>query len=102
MREGGAEAPPATSPERRHLNFGRLSAHGLSRLLLLALTTDTVSVTQAQLAEMTGLSRKTVNGHLRVLERAGIIGCEYRHIAIRDRRRLAARGVVTAGIEALQ
>jgi CRP-like cAMP-binding protein len=72
-----------------------------ARLLLLALTTDTVSVTQAQLAEMTGLSRKTVNGHLRTLERSGIIACEYRHIAVRDRRRLAARGVVTAGVEGL-
>ncbi|MEI9997148.1 MAG: Crp/Fnr family transcriptional regulator [Rhizomicrobium sp.] len=61
-----------------------------ARLALLALSTDRVAVTQAQLAEMTGLSRKTVNGHLRELERRGAIAREYRHVQVRDRDRLQA------------
>ena len=63
-----------------------------ARLALLALGTDRVAVTQSQLAEMIGLSRKTVNGHLRALERSGAIGLEYGHIAVHDRRRLEAMG----------
>ncbi len=47
-----------------------------------------ISITQAQLGEMTGLSRKTVNAHLRKLERQGAIALDYRRITIRDRARL--------------
>jgi CRP-like cAMP-binding protein len=65
-----------------------------ARLAMLALGTVTVSVTQAQLAEMTGLSRKTVNAHLQGLERAGIITTQYRHIVVRDRARLRVLGNV--------
>ena len=54
-----------------------------------------LSVTQSQLGEMTGLSRKTVNAHLSALENAGIITCDYAHILIRNIKRLRAR----AGIE---
>lgn len=49
-----------------------------------------VSATQAQLAEMTGLSRKTVNGHLRTLQKEGIVRLDYRAITILDRARLKA------------
>jgi CRP-like cAMP-binding protein len=63
-----------------------------ARLALLALGSETISVTQAQLAEMTGLSRKTVNAHLRGLERAGVIATEYRHIVVQDQARLRAIG----------
>ncbi|MGA9794515.1 MAG: Crp/Fnr family transcriptional regulator [Rhizomicrobium sp.] len=41
-------------------------------------------VTQSQLAEMTGLSRKTVNGHLANLGKRGAIGLSYSGIAIAD------------------
>lgn len=63
-----------------------------ARLALLAHAADHVAVTQAQLAEMIGLSRKTVNGHLRTLARSGVITLEYGHIAVHDRRRLEAMG----------
>lgn len=46
---------------------------------------DTVAVNQADLAEMTGLSRKTVNGHLALIERTGAIARGYRTITIVDR-----------------
>ena len=61
-----------------------------ARLALLAHASDAVPVTQGQLAEMTGLSRKTINVHLRALENAGAIGCDYRRIRIRNRARLSA------------
>ena len=50
-----------------------------------------VHVTQAQLAELTGLSRKTVNGHLRALETNGVVRCDYRAIAVLDRPALLRR-----------
>ncbi|MBN9558933.1 MAG: Crp/Fnr family transcriptional regulator [Alphaproteobacteria bacterium] len=50
-----------------------------------------LSVTQSQLGEMTGLSRKTVNTHLRTLEDSGIIACDYARIVVRDYRRLRAK-----------
>ncbi|MBS0471087.1 MAG: Crp/Fnr family transcriptional regulator [Proteobacteria bacterium] len=59
-----------------------------ARLALLASVTDDVAVTQAQLAEMVGLSRKTVNGHLEGLERSGTIERRYGQIVVRDRARL--------------
>ena len=60
------------------------------RLALLAQNADAIAVTQSQLGEMTGLSRKTVNGHLRKLERAGAIAIEYGKLIVRDRRLLIA------------
>ena len=54
-----------------------------------------VTVTQAALAEMCGLSRKVVNGHLSVLEDAGAIERCYGEIHIRNAaalRRLAGEG----------
>lgn len=59
-----------------------------ARLAILAAGADTVTVTQAQLAELTGLSRKTVNIHLRLLEHQKIIATRYRAIAVLDRARL--------------
>nr|WP_265334278.1 Crp/Fnr family transcriptional regulator [Sphingomonas sp. IC-11] len=80
----------------------RLAAHLLiqtpggrvaMRLLQFAEGHD-VPVSQADLAEMTGLSRKTVNGHLAALERRGVIARGYRAITLLDRQaleRIAAR-----------
>jgi CRP-like cAMP-binding protein len=48
-------------------------------------------VTQSQLAELTGLSRKTVNFHLSSLARAGIITLGYRHIAVTNLQSLRTR-----------
>lgn len=48
-----------------------------------------VSVSQADLAEMTGLSRKTINGHLAALEQEGVIVRGYRAITLRDAAALA-------------
>lgn len=66
-----------------------------ARLVLLAAAhggKDTrLSVTQSQLGEMTGLSRKTVNAHLQALEKAAAISCNYAHIAVRDGARLRAQ-----------
>lgn len=55
---------------------------------------DRVPVNQTDLAEMTALSRKTVNGHLAALEQAGVITRGYRAITLIDRRALEriARG----------
>jgi CRP-like cAMP-binding protein len=46
---------------------------------------DRVTVSQSDLAEMTGLSRKSVNGHLAAFARAGTIARGYRAITIVDR-----------------
>ncbi len=53
-----------------------------------------IAVTQFQLAELTGLSRKTVNAHLRALEDDGILALDYRAIVVKDRVRLKARAKV--------
>lgn len=55
---------------------------------------DSVPVSQSDLAEMTGLSRKTVNGHLAALERKGVIARGYRAITVVDHAALEriARG----------
>ena len=45
-------------------------------------------MTQADLAEMTGLSRKSVSGHLQALQRQGLVRLAYRGVAVLDRRRL--------------
>lgn len=64
-----------------------------SRLILLGLldeTQPTLRLSQHALAEMLGLTRKTVNGHLGDFERRGLIRRGYGEIAVLDRRRLAA------------
>jgi CRP-like cAMP-binding protein len=61
-----------------------------ARLALLAQSRDEVHVTQEQLAEMIGLSRKTVNGHLKALEKRGVIRRDYRSIAILAPQKLQA------------
>jgi CRP-like cAMP-binding protein len=43
-----------------------------------------VQVTQSQLAELTGLSRKTVNAHLATLARRGVVRSGYAGVALRD------------------
>lgn len=55
---------------------------------------DGVPVSQSDLAEMTGLSRKTVNGQLAALERKGVIARGYRAITVVDHAALEriARG----------
>lgn len=62
-----------------------------ARLVLLSGGAPRVAVTQSQLAELTGLSRKTVNAHLRALEDEGILSRDYRAIVVKDRARLRAR-----------
>jgi CRP-like cAMP-binding protein len=61
-----------------------------ARLALLAQSSTEVHVTQEQLAEMIGLSRKTVNGHLKALEKRGVIRRDYRRIAILKPEQLQA------------
>jgi CRP-like cAMP-binding protein len=64
-----------------------------ARLLLLSEGSDSpaaLPLSQAAIAEMTGLSRKTVNGHLAALARAGAIALGHGRLAIRDRGRLRA------------
>jgi len=62
-----------------------------ARLVMLSGSGARVAVTQSQLAELTGLSRKTVNAHLRALEDEGILARDYRAIVVKDRARLRAR-----------
>ncbi|MBI3676723.1 MAG: Crp/Fnr family transcriptional regulator [Proteobacteria bacterium] len=62
-----------------------------ARLALLTLTSDTISLTQSQLAELCGLSRKTVNGHLRKLAREKIIAVNYHSVTVLHREKLHAR-----------
>lgn len=45
-------------------------------------------IRQDELAELTGLSRKTINGILRKFEDEGIVALGYREIEVRDRRKL--------------
>jgi len=47
-------------------------------------------VTQSDLADLTGLSRKAVNGHLATLEAGGLIARAYRRIDVIDAAGLAA------------
>ena len=62
-----------------------------ARLIMLSAGQTRIHVTQSQLAELTGLSRKTVNFHLRALAAADIISLAYRVIAVKDPARLRAR-----------
>jgi len=50
---------------------------------------NTLEITQTLLAEMLGVHRPTVTNAARELERAGLIGCGRRHVAILDRHGLA-------------
>lgn len=52
--------------------------------------TPVVSLTQELLGELTGLTRKTVNAHLAVLEREGLVALSYGRIALRDPAALEA------------
>jgi CRP/FNR family cyclic AMP-dependent transcriptional regulator len=65
-----------------------------ARLLAIAradgVGTAAATLTQADLAEMTGLSRKSVNGHLLALQRQGVVQLVYRGVEVLDRSRLAA------------
>ena len=69
-----------------------------ARLALLTLSSETVSITQAQLAELCGLSRKTVNAHLQTLAKDKIIALTYHSIAVLNRAKLRSRagGMVSA------
>lgn len=58
-----------------------------ARLLQFA-QADAVPLAQADLGELTGLSRKAVNAHLATLERLGLIARGYRRIILRDRAAL--------------
>lgn len=51
---------------------------------------DLAAISQFDLAELTGLSRKAVNAHLAQLEARGLIARGYRRIAITDAAGLAA------------
>lgn len=64
------------------------------RLLQLAGDHARVAVNQSDLAEMCGLSRKTVNGHLAAFAAAGMVARGYRAIMVADRAALerVARG----------
>ena len=55
-----------------------------ARLLAQARNDAQVALSQNDLAEMCGLSRKSVNGHLAVMERAGVIERGYMAIHIRN------------------
>ncbi len=62
-----------------------------SRLLMLARGREApvvLNVSQQGLAEMIGLTRKTVNGHLAGLQREGAVRLDYARIWIEDARRL--------------
>jgi CRP/FNR family transcriptional regulator, cyclic AMP receptor protein len=57
-----------------------------------------VHVTQSQLAELTGLSRKTVNGHLAALAKRNLIAPGYRGLVLRNLaglRRAAGQPITT-------
>ena len=49
-----------------------------------------LNVSQQGLAEMIGLTRKTVNGHLAGFQREGAVRLDYGRIWIEDARRLQA------------
>jgi CRP/FNR family transcriptional regulator, cyclic AMP receptor protein len=61
-----------------------------SRLLALSRNRRdrTLHLSQQALAEMTGLSRKTVNGYLTQFKRDGLVGLDYGRISILDPARL--------------
>jgi len=64
-----------------------------SRLLMLARgrpTPTVLNLGQQALAEMIGLTRKTVNGHLAALQREGVVRLDYGRLWVDDVRRLQA------------
>lgn len=67
-----------------------------ARLLAQADATGAIRLTQGDIAEMCGLSRKSVNGHLSAMERAGWIERRYMAIIIRNPAGLR-RAAGTAG-----
>lgn len=64
-----------------------------SRLLMLVrgrTAPAVLNVSQQALAEMIGLTRKTVNGHLAALQREGVVRLDYGRLWVEDVRRLQA------------
>ena len=57
----------------------------ISRLLQMSAERANISLSQATLAEMAGVTRKAVNGWLGDLERRGLLALGYGHIEVRDR-----------------
>jgi DNA-binding IclR family transcriptional regulator len=53
-------------------------------------TPTVLNLGQQALAEMIGLTRKTVNGHLAALQREGVVRLDYGRLWIEDVRRLQA------------
>lgn len=51
---------------------------------------DLVKISQADIGEMTGLTRKSTNLHLLALQDASMVELSYRGVRILDRRRLQA------------
>lgn len=75
-----------------HAQYLLLDPAGRVAALLLQLTVDdNVPASQSDIAEMTGLSRKTVNGHLAQFEAKGLVSCGYRSIRLLDVAGLRAR-----------
>lgn len=66
---------------------GRLVLLSDSRLVV---EQGLIRITQGDLAEMTGLSRKSVHGHLQALQRKGILAVTYGGVRILDLPRLRA------------
>jgi CRP/FNR family cyclic AMP-dependent transcriptional regulator len=64
---------------------GQLAA----RLLLMSREEPVIHIGQGEMAEMIGVSRKTLNGWLAGFARAGIVRTGYGRIEVLDRRRLA-------------
>ena len=63
----------------------------MASLVLHELTrSKAVSLTQQTIADLLGVQRTSVGRVLRELEGRGILEVGYAHIAVRDRRRLAA------------
>lgn len=60
------------------------------RLLSLAKYDECIPISQAQIGEIVGASRKAVNGWLREWEKANLIVCGYRQITVLNRGGLAS------------
>lgn len=69
-----------------------------ARLAAMTRGEETIELSQAQLARLTGLSRNTVQRALDTLQRKGVVSAGYRRLIILDRSALediAAQGVAT-------
>jgi CRP/FNR family transcriptional regulator, cyclic AMP receptor protein len=63
-----------------------------ARLCMFADANGVISISQAELAETLGLTRKTVNGHLASFQRDGLIDCGYGKISLLELERLKEIG----------